>query len=290
MAVSAPVIVGVDGSEHSDVALAWAVDAAVREQRDLLVLGAYDYTTAYGVAALAYAPDILGLLAVVAQDAVTGAVAAARRQAPDLTVTGRTVRGSAAAVLIENSATAALVVVGSRGRGSVASLLAGSVSIAVAAHAHSPVAVITHPRPDGPVVVGIDHSPISDRALQVAFEQASLRRTGLTVVHTWTDLTSEAIHDLAVTTEMLSHTQHEAQATVASTLATYQPNHPDVLVTTIISPDGPADQLLTAAAQAQLIVLGSRGRGGFTGLLLGSVSQSVLYHTPCPVLIIPPTA
>lgn len=283
-----PVIVGVDGSEHTDVAVAWAVETAVREQRDLLVVGAYDDTTTYGVAALAYAPDISSLLASAAQDAVTGAVEVARRQAPGLSVTGQVVRGRASTVLIENSEAAALVVVGSRGRGSLASVIAGSVSSTVAAHAHSPVAVITHPRPNGPVVVGIDQSPITDHVLTAAFEQAAVRRAGLTVVHTWTDLTAEAIHDLAVTTEMLSHTRQEAEDTVASTLASYRTAYPDVPVTTIISPDGPAHQLQTAATDAQLLVLGTRGRGGFTGLLLGSVSQTVLHHAPCPVLIIPP--
>lgn len=283
-----PVIVGVDDFEHSDLALAWAVETAVREQRDLLVLSAYDDRTAYGVAALAYAPDITGLLTAAAQDALTRAVEAARRQAPGLTVTGHIVHGNASTVLIENSATAALVVVGSRGRGSVRSLIAGSVSITVAAHADSPVAVITHPRPHGPVVVGIDGSPTSDAALATAYTQASLRRTSLTVVHTWTDLRLEAVNGFGITPELLRQTKEQAHEIVGERLAGYSADYPDVPVTTIVVPDGPAHQLLHAAADAQLLVLGSRGRGGFTGLLLGSVSHTVLHHAPCPVLIVKP--
>lgn len=283
-----PVVVGVDGSEHSDVAVAWAVDAAVREQRDLRVVGAFDDRTAYGVAALAYAPDISSLLASAAQDAVTAAVENARRRAPGLTVTGQVVHGPAAHVLIEESSTAAVVVVGSRGRGSVASAIAGSVSITVAAHAHSPVAVITHPRPGGPVVAGIDGSPTSDQVLAAAYAQASLLRTSLTIVHTWTDLRLEAVNGFGITPELLQQTAQHAHEIVSERLAGYTTDYPDVPVTTTIVADGPAHQLQTAAADAQLLILGTRGRGGFTGLLLGSVSQTVLHHAPCPILIIPP--
>ncbi|HEY9310773.1 universal stress protein [Williamsia sp.] len=287
--MSRPIVVGVDNSDHARQAALWAADAAARDNLDLVVIGAYNtQAPAYGLAALAYVPDMTGELQLAAAKAVREAVTRIHDTHPGVSVSSRIVHGNPASTLIAESRDAALLVVGTRGLGSVRGMIAGSVSSAVAAHASCPVAVISNPSPTGPVVVGIDGSSVSDAALAAAFHHAHLRQTQLSVVHTWTDLTSEAVHDLNIPAEQLSSTADRAHEVVAEHLAQYAISYPQVKIEQTIIPGSPAPELLRAATHAQLLVAGSRGRGGFTGLLLGSVSQTILHHAPCPVLIVKP--
>lgn len=286
---NAPIVVGVDNSEHAQLAVRWAVDTAARMGRTLRVVGVYEPQTAgYAASAWVYTGDLVEIIRKTAEDAVDSAVKLVHGCDPDVQVSGHVVAGSAAAVLTEESAHAAMVVVGSRGLGSLRGVLAGSVSITVAAHAACPVAVITHPaeQASAHVVVGIDGSSSSRAALAIAFEQAALRDARLTVVHTWTDFDTDALDTMDLTADMLRKTRRHAVEVVSEELTDHRLAYPAVTVDTIISPDGPAHQILTAASDTQLVVLGSRGRGGFTGLLLGSVSQSVLHHSSCPTLIV----
>lgn len=282
------VIVGVDGSESSDQAVVWAANTAQLMGRELVVVGVYEpQIGGYAGSAMAYTGDLISMLQKAVVDTVAASVQLARETAPAVQVSSRVVAGTPTSVLNDESADAALVVVGSRGRGAVKGLIAGSVSTGVAAHAASPVAVVAHTPGTGPVVVGIDGSEISDHALTAAFEQASLRGTGLTVVHTWTDLATNTFGGLGITDDLVQLSRDEAHKLVADRVTAHATDYPDVKVSTIVAADGPAHQLLTAAGEgAQLLVLGSRGRGGFTGLLLGSVSQTVLHHAPSPVLIV----
>lgn len=286
--MSKPVIVGVDGSESSNHAVVWAANTAQLTGSDLVVVGVYEpQVGGYAASSLAYTGDLVAILKQAAEDTVAAAVQLARTTAPSVQVSGRVVAGTPTSVLTHESAGAAMVVVGSRGLGAIRGLIAGSVSTGVAAHATSPVAVIGHAPGTGPVVVGIDGSEIADHALKVAFEQAALRGTGLTVVHTWTDMASNTFGGYEITDEMIQEARDDADKLVAERIAAHKADFPGVAVSTIVAADGPAHQLLTAAAEgAQLMVLGSRGRGGFAGLLLGSVSQTVLHHAPSPVLII----
>jgi nucleotide-binding universal stress UspA family protein len=283
-----PVIVGVDGSESSDHAVVWAANTAVLMGRGLVVVGVYEpQIGGYAGAAMAYTGDLVTMIQNAVTETVTAAEKLAREAAPTVEVSSRIVAGIPTAVLNDESADAAMVVVGTRGRGAVRGLIAGSVSTGVAAHASSPVAVVAHPPGTGPVVVGIDGSESSDLALTAAFEQAALRGTGLTVVHTWTDLATNTFGGFGITDDLVQQTEDEAHKLVTQRIAAHTADHPDVIVSTVVAADGPAHQLLTTAAEgAQLLVLGSRGRGGFTGLLLGSVSQTVLHHAPSPVLIV----
>ncbi|HEY9312542.1 universal stress protein [Williamsia sp.] len=283
-----PVIVGVDGSESSDQAVVWAANTAELMGRELVVVGVYEpQVGGYAGTAMAYTGDLVTLIQDAVKETVTAAEKLARETTPTVEVSSRIVAGTPTAVLNDESADAAMVVVGTRGRGAVRGLIAGSVSTGVAAHASSPVAVVAHPPGTGPVVVGIDGSESSDLALTAAFEQAALRGTGLTVVHTWTDLATNTFGGFGITDDLVQQTEDEAHKLVAQRIAAHTADHPDVVVSTMVAADGPAHQLLTAAAEgAQLLVLGSRGRGGFTGLLLGSVSQTVLHHAPSPVLIV----
>jgi nucleotide-binding universal stress UspA family protein len=174
------------------------------------------------------------------------------------------------------------VVVGSRGRGGMAGMLLGSVSWQVAAHAHCPVVVVRgHWRSaggyaPGPVVVGTDGSPASDAVLGFGFEEAALRGAPLLAVCALADAPGCLGGDLNL--------QQDAEQAITR----HEKEHPEVAVQRQVAQGGARAALLAAAHDAQLLVVGSRGRGGIKGMLLGSVSQAVLHHAPCPVAVVRP--
>ncbi|MEN4396903.1 universal stress protein [Mycolicibacterium senegalense] len=277
------IVVGVDGSPSSDAAVAWAAHAAVLRGVGLTLVYAlpgaaspvwldvalpqdyWDYQDQRG-------REILDAARGVAVKAIAG------QQEPR--IIAKAVPGHAVATLIDYSRNADLVVVGSRGLSKWSRRLLGSVSSSLAAHAHGAVAVIpeTEP-PNGPVVVGVDGSPASAFAAEIAFDEASRRGVELVVVHTWTDLNFEFPD---VKWEDLSA---EAERALSEQLAGWCERYPDVVVRRVVMPDKPARQLLARAETAQLVVVGNRGRGGFAGLLLGSVSSAVVQSSPVPVIV-----
>ena len=161
------------------------------------------------------------------------------------------------------------------------------MSTAVAAHAHGRVVVVAGAGGDGPVVVGVDDSPISDAAVAEAYRQASLRNATLIAVHTWTPLDADALHGYGIEPDEIERMSQDAVEAVAERLAGYASEYPDVKVERKVLPEEPAKALLDAAGEdAQLIVVGSRGRGGFRGLLLGSTSQKVMHQAHSPVMVV----
>jgi nucleotide-binding universal stress UspA family protein len=268
-----PVVVGVDGSPASLAAARYAVRLAVRRQTTL------DCVLAYQPAIYAYPqmgvvdPGLLADERVREDlDSMIAGIGDSLRQAyPELTeVTARRVPGGPAAVLIELSRTAAVTVVGSRGVGGFEELLLGSVSSQVAAHGQGPVVVVrpvktngadgsgtADPDPDaGPVLVGIDGSAPSVAALHFAAEEARLRRTSVTVVHVVPEgAGDDGVFDVVADVE------------------------PGLDVEKRLVPSGSVEQaMIDASREAGLTVVGCRGRGGFVGALLGSVSRALTHH------------
>lgn len=280
-----PIVVGVDGSTFSARALDWAIDEASRRDRPLWLISAW---------AMDYTAGVIGTLIPFIQEECESLLAEARRRvqtrAPALRVTTQAVQGQAAAALTEASKKARLVVVGSRGLGSFQAALAGSTSVALAAHAHCPVVVVHEQSPptSSPrrVLVGVDGSPASADALRYAFEQATARGLGLTAVHAW------GVHLLEGTlavTGLIGDLQELAQEQEAMTtewLTPWREKYPTVDVHTQVTQARPVDALAEASHEAELLVVGNRGHGGFTGLLLGSVSRAVLHRAHCPVAVI----
>ncbi|MGD9988533.1 universal stress protein [Pseudonocardia sp.] len=282
------VVVGVDGSPGSLGAVRWAAEEAQRRHLPLRLVSAVQWMHPGPVGLTALAAARLHDVAVQAAEAE---IDAARRVvedvAPALDVRSEVCSGPAAPVLRDVSGSAALMVVGSRGAGGFSGLLAGSVAVSVAASARCPVVVVRGraDRVDGPVVVGVDGSRVSENALAFAFAEASARRAGLVAVHVWSDAAIDPFAGPLVDWEALAAAEN---AVLAERLAGWGEKYPDVAVTRDVVRDNAAAVLVARSTDARLVVVGSRGRGGLRGLLLGSVSQAVLRHAECPVAVVKP--
>jgi nucleotide-binding universal stress UspA family protein len=272
------VLAGYDGSAGSERALSWAA----REARARGIVLTVCLAWAPGFAALPGEAGVVGL----ARQSGERAIARGLQRAKELVGAGEVrpllISGHPTAVLCERSHDADMVVVGSRGRGGIAGMLLGSVSWQVAAHAHCPVVVVRgHWRPaggyrPGPVVVGTDGSAASDAALGFGFEEAALRGVPLLAVCALADAPGCLGGDLKL------------QEDVEQTITRHEKDHPEVAVLRQVAQGGARAALLAAAHDAQLLVVGSRGRGGIKGMQLGSVSHAVLHHAPCPVAVVGP--
>ena len=281
-------VLGYDATPHSDTALAWAVDYASNHRRPLLIVHAAGVPTVY--ASFAGPVENRKELRIAGRRTTDLALVQARRLAPDLDVRVHLSLGNPHDVLLDSLTGAHLLVLGTRGRGSVASLLLGSVSVGVSAHAPCPVAVVRAAERRDPrsvyadrVVVGVDGSDASMAALDAAFEVASSRQRALAVVHAWggaflyRDLTSY---------QVLLETSDEHERIVAESLAGFSEKYPDVTVTVHQDEGEPGRTLVQASRDADLVVVGSRGRGDAAATLFGSVSRHVVEHAHCPVFVV----
>jgi nucleotide-binding universal stress UspA family protein len=192
--------------------------------------------------------------------------------------------GGAVGTLVDLSKDADMIVVGSRGQGAFSRALLGSVSTGLVHHAHCPVAVIHDDAPavpaDAPVLVGIDGSPASLSATDIAFDEASRRGVDLAALHAWRDVTMLELPGLD-----LKAMEAQAQVALAERLAGFQERYPDVTVRRVVVCDQPARVLVEHAKGAQLVVVGSHGRGGFAGMLLGSVSTAIVHAIRTPAIV-----
>lgn len=282
---STKIVVGTDASPPSTEALRWAAREAQRRGAELEVLLAYHWRMPG--AALTASPDVIEQVKELAAAAVDAAVTQARDAAPDVRVSGRAVHGEPGPVLVRAGEEADLLVVGNRGGGGFASLLAGSVSVHVATHAPCPVAVVRG-RADndaGPVVVGVDRSPSADLALNIAFEEASRRKTGVTVVRTF----AASLEPWTIGVAPLRYEQETAAEQLKRELTTHvavwRDKYPDVPVELVVERGGPGAILTGMSWRAQLIVVGTRGHGAPGELFLSSVGLQLVHHAECPVLI-----
>ena len=283
-----PVVVGVDGSESALHAVRWAAKEAARRQVPLRLVHVCFLMPVRYPQRLAPPPDYHDAILEQGRHWLNQAAELARTTAPDLPLSTDLRDGVAADVLVGESESAQLVVLGSLGLGGFLGLLVGSVSVALAAHARCPVVVMQGPGgpPDtGPVVVGVDGSPLSDAAIEFAFIAAAGRRVPLVAVHAWLDLTMAGAWPALPDNVDWERFATDEVRRLNEILASWSDKFPEVEVRKIVERDRPDRALLKVAAGAQLVVVGSRGRGALTGLGLGSVSQSLLHHAECPVAV-----
>lgn len=282
------IVVAVDGSPASKVAVDWAArDAALRRVPLTLahvLPGASMQSWIQVPLPAEYFEDEKDAARELLRDALR-VVEAATAGTELFCVNQKVLSGQPTAALVDLTKDADMIVVGRRGLGKAGRLLLGSVSGGLTQHAHCPVAVIHDEDPlipnpsQAPVVVGIDGSPASERATAIAFDEASRRGVDLVAVHTWSDAGYELPDD------GWSEVQPEEDMLLAERLAGWRERYPDVTVNRVLRADRPAHVLLEEAAKAQLLVVGSHGRGGFAGMLLGSVGSHVVQSARVPVIV-----
>jgi nucleotide-binding universal stress UspA family protein len=289
------IVVGVDGSSSSKSAVRWAAHEA-RMRNVPLTLVHIVVTPSWGPAPwlLSEAPlpvpaEEDSALEEEGQKIIAEAIRIAKDSTQDDTVTeikSELYFSVPVSVLVNLSKQAQMAVVGCRGQNTLSRVLLGSVSNGLLHHAHCPVAVIhdgasSQARPSNlPVVVGVDGSPASELATEIAFDEASRRGVDLVALHAYRDA------DLPKVLNVQWSGEHPIPPqALADRLTGWLQRYPDVTIHPRIVCDNPARHLLDESESAQLVVVGSRGRGGFAGMLLGSVSTAVAHAANVPVIV-----
>lgn len=280
-----PVVVGVDGSASAVAASQWAAGEARRRGTSLRLVHACVYPP--------LVPDDDLYLVQVRDQGRRWLAEAAAVAAPDVEVRADLLVGSPSATLVEASGAAELIVLGSRGLGGFRSLLVGSVAVTLAAHGRCPVVVVrgradgTAPPEDGPVVLGMDGSPPSDRAADFAVDAALARGAELVAVHVWNDRALAGPWSPLPLLPDLAEVETDLRRSLDERMAPVEAKHPGLAVRRVVVRGHPAMSLAEFSAGAALVVVGSRGRGAVTGLGgLGSTSQALLHHAECPVAVV----
>ncbi|WP_431920862.1 universal stress protein [Nonomuraea jabiensis] len=276
--MSEPVIVGVDGSRGALAAVLWAADDAARRGCDLRIVhvvappvhGGQPYERSLDDAARKEGERML-----------TEAAALATESRRDVHVSTELLYGHTTDILRAQAGEAAAIVVASRGLDGFAGLLLGSVGLGLAGHVAGPVVVVRGASAivQGEIVTGLNPEDAVHPALDYAFEEAQARGARLRVVHAW-DVPSSRSGP-----EIIAQAQQER---VRSVLTPWTKRHPGVEVTVSVVRGNPIAALCEASARADLVVVGSRGRGAIRSAVLGSVSHGVLHYASCPVAVVRP--
>lgn len=285
-----PLVVGVDGSDSSLLAVDWAADACALHGRPLRLVHASRWER-YERAVPSFstgrpAGDVM------AEHIVASCVERARLRAPGVKVSGETVPDDAVSALLGAATEAFALVVGERGRGELSGLLLGSVSLAVAARALCPVVVVRGAEPrvrgsHGPVVVGVGDEPERASAVGFAVREAELRGCALTAVRAWRSPAHEPMDRPLPADHTDQGHRERASADLDEALRESVREHPDVEIRRR-PVEGPAHRvLLDASVGADLMVVGAVRRQGRFGLQLGRVAHALLHHSACPVAVVP---
>ncbi|SDK49222.1 Nucleotide-binding universal stress protein, UspA family [Actinopolyspora mzabensis] len=279
-----PIVVGVDGSGRSLRALIWAAHEAALRHRPLRIVHVLYrfprdiplYPSGFWDSAQERGAELVG-----------EAVATVQEIYPDMAVAWDLPWGLPAEVLRNESERAHELVLGARGEGGVGNLLLGSVSLQVVAHAACPVIVVNHIVPEQRrIVVGADGSPGAAAAAEYALAEAALRGSRVRALHAWS-----VPHSRQRAMPSDSGVEEAAEAhqnILEEQLAPLSRKYPDVQLEEEVVRDEPTRALARASDWADLLVVGSRGLGGFHGLALGSVSHTLLHTSVCPIAVVHP--
>jgi nucleotide-binding universal stress UspA family protein len=281
----ATVVVGIDGSEQALRAVRWGASEAERSRTPLRLVTAFGLLAGDPHGGLHTEERYRRAMLARAQRYLAEAAVVAAQQERRIEVEQQVLTGHPVSVLGHESRHARVVVIGDRGLGRIEGLLVGSVAVGLAVHAHCPVVVVRGEQPDlgaGPVVVGMAGVASDEAALAFAFDAAAARHVPLVAVHAWSDPMADPMTRSAP--DLLAIESIE-RGRLADRLAGWMLKYPEVAVEQVVADGAAAPVLLDRAARAQLLVVGSRGRGEFAGMLLGSVSHAVLHRAVCPVAV-----
>ncbi|AZQ40888.1 universal stress protein [Streptomyces cyaneochromogenes] len=285
-----PLVVGVDGSDSSLLAVDWAVDEAARHGLPLRLLYASLWERYEG------SRPSLGTdrpaEEVMVQHIIASCTERARLRNPEVKTSGEVLPDDAVSVLLGAGHEAFALVTGSRGRGEVAGLLLGSVSLSVAARAVCPVIVVRGSERNlrgsfGRVVVGVGDSTVGEGAVRFAAREARARGCALTAVRAWRSPAHEHTDSPLIADDASRVHEEQASDRLTNALRETVREHPETEVHRR-PVEGPAHRvLLEASADADLIVVGALRRHGHFGLQLGRVAHTLLHHSECPVAVVP---
>lgn len=285
------IVVGADGSRTAYGAALWAAGVASRLHCRLVVACVSTHPEYYfSDAAFLQSPEQR------AQDYHAAEVIASRtkefvcKHFADLDVVATALEGPAVTKLAAFSPDARIIVLGASGMSLAGSMLIGSTALGVVKHAHCPVVLWRgdHEPPatnQHRVVVGVDGSAVSEYALAHAFEYASAFGVPLVAVHAWQADRLPIHYPTADPLRPMAVQRETAEALLAECLATWAERFPDVVVTAVTERGSAPNALLAQVGRADLLVTGSRGLNHFVGPLLGSTSQNMIHHAPCPVMV-----
>lgn len=283
-------VVGLDRSEPGRAAVEYAAQLAGRLHLPLRLVYAYELIQTTVRPTYGWTPDVGPVVRNSAQRLLDETVEDLGVVHPDVEVSAVLRRGSPVEILLEESHRARTIVLGSRGTGGFADLVIGSTTLHVAAHASCPVIAVPSPSdPDIPrhgVVVGVDGSELSEAAVAYAFEIASGLGEKLTALHAWHDPTRTGVAMMMPITYNPAEVAEEEWLALAESLAGWQEKFPDVEVERRVVLGHPVTVLVSHAAQARILVVGSRGRGAVSSVVLGSVGHGVLHHATGPVAVV----
>lgn len=287
------IVVGYDGSAHADVAVRWAAREAAQRGARLTVLTAAEVRWSD----ISSPAEVEKATRAWAEEVAAGGTTVARESVPGVAVDTESHLTHPVTALVAASTEAALIVVGARGHGSFTGALLGSVAFALASRAASPVVVVRARESltvgtDHPVVVGYDGSPASERALEWAADVAAEWGAPLTVLVAWhleaVDAWAAAYGAAALAGggELAIDAERAAQGVARAAAESVTERHPALKVNTLVVPASPAQALIQASHSARLVVVGGRGRGRLSSVLLGSVSHAAIHGAACPVAVI----
>lgn len=280
------VVVGVDGSEHGDRAIRYAVTEARRRAIGITLVHAVHETAPLAAMLPLYSVEAL---AEVGRRLVEDAERRVSELDPNLRVGSSVKPGSTVGILVAAGAHAAVIVLGHRSRSLAGRVLTSSTTTGVAARAHCPTVSVpdtwTPGTVHGRVVVGVDESDASHDALDTAFAEARRRGASLTVLHAWR--LPLAYDDIIASRVWLEEWSDTADEHLAKTLAPWREVYPDVPVEVSLRHDWPGPALVTASESADLIVVGRRGHGAPLGIYLGSMARMLVREARCPVMVAP---
>ena len=288
--VAGHVVVGTDGSDPARHAMEWGAAWAGRADVPLTLLLATPQLELPARGAMVRALKDQGMLdrhARSLRNALDQATSAMAAKYPSVDIDARVVEDDPAAALVRVSKRARLIVVGSSGRGGVTGQVLGSVASAVIPHAQCPVVVVPHAAVRrGPVVCGVDGGDADRRIVSTAADEAAATGSDLLIRHVWQPAPAWGDLPPVLPPEIVDDVTASWDKRLADLIETIREAHRGLHVERQVVIGDSASELADASATASLVVVGNRGRGGFTGLLLGSTSRTLIRKAKCPVLVV----